>query len=93
MKAFRGLDSQAIIRDGLPNTYVPCLTACSFFHKFCVSTSTPQNKYGPMLRLLRNARANAQQHAFLVPTGVPVENRQSMLVFAVHTGQPYQQEL
>jgi hypothetical protein len=87
MKAFRGPNQRPSGDCSVSN--------CSFlFPQILSSVHRPcRTKYGPMLRLLRNARANAQEHAFLVPTGVPVENHQYMLVFAGHKGQPYPREL
>ena len=63
-------------------------------------THLPAGEYAlyPVLRLttlvlLRNTKTNAQEQAFLVPTGELVASGDYKLVFVVQKGQHYLQEL
>jgi hypothetical protein len=45
------------------------------------------------LLLLRNTKTNAQEQAFLVPTGELVSSREYKMIFVAHTGEHYLQEI
>jgi len=78
----------------------PIATAQIPFDFWMGDTHLPAGEYAlyPVLRLttlvlLRNTKTNAQEQAFLVPTGELVASGDYKLVFVVQKGQHYLQEL
>jgi len=77
----------------------PIATAQIPFDFWIGDTHLPAGKYAvyPVLRLntlvlLRNTKTDAQEQAFLVPTGDLVASSDYKLVFVVHAGEHYLQE-
>jgi hypothetical protein len=78
----------------------PIATALIPFDFWIGNTHLAAGEYAlyPVLRLntlvlLRNTKTNAQEQVFLVPTGEQARSGEYKLIFVVHTGQHYLQEL
>jgi hypothetical protein len=78
----------------------PIATAQITFDFWIDDTHLPAGEYAlyavrrlDTLVLLRNTKTGAQEQTFLVPTGDPVASGDYKLVFVVHTGKHYLQEV